>query len=314
MFACMNQFWQKDINMLISGFSFVRNGDILSYPVAEAIRSVLPLCDEFIIAVGRGDEGDRTREIIVGIGDPKIRIIDTVWENHEGSGGRIYREQTNLALAECRGDWCLYIQCDEAIHERYVGPIRLACEQYREDLRVEGFRFNYKHFWGDYDHYKRDHTFYAWEVRIIRNAIGMQSVGDAQSFRIGKRKPRVVALDAEVFHYGYVRHPDLMGKRNAAVKVNYIGGEAQAVVDAYSYGPLGECLPFIDTHPAVMQDRITAISWRHLLDYSTGRSPSRRKLLRTWLEQTIFDGSQPWGYRTSKILRDRKYRIVGGAR
>jgi hypothetical protein len=88
--------------LLISGFSFVRNGDKLGYPVAESIRSILPICDEFIIAVGKGDSGDSTRSLITAINDPKIKIIDTAWENFEGSKGRIYSQQTNIALAACR--------------------------------------------------------------------------------------------------------------------------------------------------------------------------------------------------------------------
>jgi len=38
--------------MTISGFSFVRNAISLDYPIAEAIRSVLPLVDEFVVACG----------------------------------------------------------------------------------------------------------------------------------------------------------------------------------------------------------------------------------------------------------------------
>ena len=63
--------------MKISGFSFARNADSLGYPVVESIRSILPVCDEFVIAIGKGD--DRTRDLVIEIGDPKIRIIDTVW-------------------------------------------------------------------------------------------------------------------------------------------------------------------------------------------------------------------------------------------
>ena len=62
--------------MKISGFSFCRNAQKLYYPLAESIRSILPLCDEFVVAVGKGDADDRTRETIEGIGDPKIRILD----------------------------------------------------------------------------------------------------------------------------------------------------------------------------------------------------------------------------------------------
>jgi len=66
--------------MTISGFSFVRNGVKLYYPVAEMVKSILPLVDEFVIAIGKGDKDDTTRDKIVEIGDPKIKIIDTEWE------------------------------------------------------------------------------------------------------------------------------------------------------------------------------------------------------------------------------------------
>ena len=59
--------------MKISGFSFVRNGIKLYYPVIESICSILPIVDEFIVAVGRGDADDTTRESIASIGDSKIR-------------------------------------------------------------------------------------------------------------------------------------------------------------------------------------------------------------------------------------------------
>ncbi|MCB0747493.1 MAG: hypothetical protein KDC90_08515, partial [Ignavibacteriae bacterium] len=66
--------------MKISGFSFVRNGVSLYYPIVESIKSILPIVDEFIIAVGQSKEGDDTREKIAKINDPKVKIIDTVWE------------------------------------------------------------------------------------------------------------------------------------------------------------------------------------------------------------------------------------------
>ena len=69
--------------MKISGFSFVRNGIKLYYPVAESIRSILPICDEFVVAVGRGDDDDTTRAEIEAIGDPKVRIVDTVWPEEQ---------------------------------------------------------------------------------------------------------------------------------------------------------------------------------------------------------------------------------------
>ena len=103
--------------MKISGFSFTKNADTLYYPAVASIRSVLPLCDEFIIVVGKSSPGDRTRELIKAINDPKIRIIDTEWENRPKTGTHIFGDQTNIALDACIGDWCFYLQSDEVVHE-----------------------------------------------------------------------------------------------------------------------------------------------------------------------------------------------------
>ncbi len=110
--------------MKISGFSFVRNGDKLYYPVAEAIQSILPICDEFVIAVGKGDEDDRTRELIEAIDDPKIRIIDTEWNEQYYKKGIINSIQTDIAMQECSGDWLFYVQADEVVHEKYLPVIQ----------------------------------------------------------------------------------------------------------------------------------------------------------------------------------------------
>ena len=66
--------------MKISGFSFVRNGISLYYPIVESIKSILPIVDEFIVAVGKSSDGDDTRERIAAIKNPKVKIIDTIWE------------------------------------------------------------------------------------------------------------------------------------------------------------------------------------------------------------------------------------------
>ena len=102
--------------MTISGFSFARNAYKLGYPIVESILSVLPICDEFVIAIGKGDEDDNTRDMVIAIGSPKIKIIDTEWTDREHLKNLIYSQQTNIALRECSGDWCFYIQADEVLH------------------------------------------------------------------------------------------------------------------------------------------------------------------------------------------------------
>jgi len=101
--------------MKISGFTFCRNMVRYDYPIIESIRSILPIVDEFIVNVGRCDDG--TLELVRSIGDPKIRIIQSVWDETLRTGGLIYSQQTNIALAACTGDWAFYLQADEVVHE-----------------------------------------------------------------------------------------------------------------------------------------------------------------------------------------------------
>ena len=45
--------------MKVSGFTFVRNAVKYDYPVVESIASILPLCDEVVVAVGQSEDGTR---------------------------------------------------------------------------------------------------------------------------------------------------------------------------------------------------------------------------------------------------------------
>ena len=199
--------------MKISGFSFVRNGIKLYYPVVEAVKSVLPIVDEFIIAIGKSDDDDNTREEIEKIDDPKIKIIDTVWKDEDRKGGRIYALETDVAREACSGDWLFYIQSDECLHEKYHPDVQKRCEELLNDNRVEALIFRYKHFWGDFNHYHNGHGWYPKEIRIVRNLPEIHSWMDAQSFRYyenyghphqqeGTRKLNAALVDAEIYHYG----------------------------------------------------------------------------------------------------------------
>jgi len=58
--------------MKVSGFTFIRNASQNDYPIVEAISSVLPLCDEFIVA--HGNSNDDTLDLVRSIKSDKIKI------------------------------------------------------------------------------------------------------------------------------------------------------------------------------------------------------------------------------------------------
>ena len=45
--------------MKLSGYTYVRNGIQLDYPFVESIKSVLPICDEFIVVLGDSHDSSR---------------------------------------------------------------------------------------------------------------------------------------------------------------------------------------------------------------------------------------------------------------
>ncbi|MFP4164550.1 MAG: hypothetical protein ACLFQB_11985 [Chitinispirillaceae bacterium] len=297
--------------MKISGFSFARNAQKLYYPVAEAIKSILPICDEFVIAIGKGDEDDRTREEVEAIDDPKVKIIDTVWHDREKLKGHIHGQQTNIALRECTGDWCFYIQADEIVHEKYLPVIKRRCEQLQENESVQGLLFDYKHFWGDYNHYHINHAWYPKEIRIIRNGLGIESWESAQSFRLNSQKIKVAPVDAEIFHYGWVRPPHLMNKKRHEFNTTHRGSQySKNIADEpleFNYGSLEKLYVYNDSHPAVMKEWLENFNWADKLQYK-GKSNVKHKHDRfkyrflTFFEQLL--GCRIGGFQNYILLKD----------
>ncbi len=279
--------------MRISGFSMGRNVSKLYYPIRESIMSALPLVDEFVFALGKGEEDDNTRELIESIGSPKIRIIDTEWDLEAYPRGMEHAHQTDIAREACGGDWLLYLQADEVLHEEDHPQIRRRCEELLNKPDVEGLLFDYLHFWGDYEHYQKSHGWYKHEIRIVRNDPDIHSFESAQSFRRipnfdgrsyrkheGTHKLKVARAGARIFHYGWVRPPHYMKTKIRHLNTNHRGSAEANRLDAttlpeFDYGPLDRLAVFKDTHPAVMRDKIASFDWGDKLQQSGKPNPMR---------------------------------------
>lgn len=296
--------------MKISGFTMVRNAEKYYFPIRESILSVLPIVDEFIVALGDSTEGDHTRQIIESIGSPKVKIIDRIWSETDFKDGIIFANETNVALSHCTGDWCIYLQADEVVHEKDLDNIVNACQSYLTDTSVDGLLFKYYHFWGDYDHYLPFHGWYKNEIRIIRNHMGIISFKDAQSFRkkdLGLMDVR--EIDAHIYHYGWVRPLELMQSKKKEQDSMHHGKKAteekyKLKPNEFDYGALGRIPVFKGSHPALMTDFISKINWKHKLNYSKKAKLNRPLLkheilkyrLLTFFENTFNSGRDFFGY------------------
>jgi len=281
--------------MKVSGFTVIRNAIKYDYPIVEAIRSILPLCDEVVVAVGNSD--DNTLELIQNI-DPKIRIIETIWDDSLREGGRVLAVETDKAYAaiSADSDWAFYIQGDEVIHEKYHPAILAAMQKYKGDLKVEGLLFNYKHFYGSYDYIGSSLSWYLDEIRIVRNRKDIFSYRDAQGFRKQpNEKLNVKKIEAFVYHYGWVKAPEVMQKKQETFHKmwhddSWVEENIVKAVEFDYQSKIDQLKLFDETHPAVMQKRISEKNWKFEYDISYNKIRMKDRLknfLRTYLNIDI---------------------------
>lgn len=318
--------------MKISGFTMGKNAHKLYYPMRYAIESILPIVNEFVVALGDSDEDDTTREEIGKIDSEKVRIIDTVWDIEKYPQGMEHAHQTDIAKEHCSGDWLFYLQSDELVHERYLPVIEARCRELLDDQDVEGLLFNYHHFWGDYQHIQDTHCWYRKEIRIIRNDPEIHSWESAQSFRripdfdgLQYRqqehtyKLKVAPVDAWIYHYGWVRPPVVMQNKIKAFTTNH---EGRASVDRkirekkyptyFDYGNLARLTTFNGSHPKVLQPWMDRFDWQDQLRFggpATSQIPMKMKHDRlkyrvvSWIEKKILGGRRLGEFKNYRILK-----------
>jgi hypothetical protein len=290
--------------MKVTGFSFIRNAEKFDYPIVEAITSILPICDEFILALGNSE--DNTLEIIKSINSDKIKIIPTVWDDALREGGKTLAIETNKAFdaVASDSDWAFYIQGDEVIHEKYLDIIYEAMKQYKDDLSVDGLLFNYKHFFGSYDYIGNSRSWYRKEIRVIRNNKTIRSYKDAQGFRkISNEKLRVKQIDACVNHYGWVKDP--FAQQRKQENFNKLWHDDQWVKkhvgerELFDYSGIDSLKEFKESHPQVMQKRISEKNWKFDFNPSDEKLSLKNKVL---MKVEKYTGWRIGEYRNYKII------------
>jgi hypothetical protein len=252
--------------MKVSGFTFVRNAVKFDYPVVEAITSILPLCDEVVVCVGKSE--DDTLSLIENIPSDKIRIVHSVWDDTLCKDGKVLAVETDKAFdaVAADADWAFYIQADEVVHEKYLPVIKQAMAQYQDDHRVDGLLFKYVHFYGSYDYVGDSRTWYRHEIRIVRNNKAVRSYRDAQGFRKDGKKMRVKEIDAAIYHYGWVRNPYHMHAKQSNLERLYCEKVTVSADELYDYSNVASLKLFDGTHPQVMQARISQQDWDFTFD------------------------------------------------
>ena len=296
----------------LSGFTIIRNGVEFDFPFLESFTSALSIVDEFIINIG--ESSDDTKEKIQKwisalskVDAKKIITFDSHWplDNLElKKGGKILSQQTNLALEKCKSRWCLYLQADEVLHEEDHDEIKKQLEAAEKNNNVEALVFQYIHFYGNYNVVQTSRSSYRREIRIIRNGLGIQSTGDAQSFRHRDgKKLNAVLTKARIFHYGWVRPQEKMKEKTVFMDSLYRNEVGDGGTGTnYIYKRIIGLRPFLASHPEVMLDRV-----RHAPEFDFKKAPKVFHLQDTWkVVSAIFEkftGYRPFEFKNYKLIK-----------
>ncbi len=162
----------------LSACTIVRNGVKLAYPLEASILSYYPICDEIVLAYDPTSE-DETEKHVKDLARryPKIRPLPSPWNMDNHTVGTEIAVQSNVAWEACAGDWILYVQADEAIHEGDHAALREALT--RTD--INGILFDRRSFMGMLDSEVPEY-YVRGLLRLLRNGTGCV-VGDGTTCR-----------------------------------------------------------------------------------------------------------------------------------
>ncbi|MDC0597141.1 glycosyltransferase [Candidatus Pseudothioglobus singularis] len=239
--------------MKVSGFTFIKNGQILGYPFLQSIQSILPIVDEFVINVGESE--DCTLALIQSIESNKIRIIQSKWNDSMQDRGYVYGQQKMISQFNCTGDWAFYVEGDEVYHEDDLDKIKASMQTYVNNPNIEALIFDFYHFYGNANSYLDSPGWYRSEARIIKNSVRSYAPDGLfwlvlESNKKG-RYPRAKHTGVNCYHYGWVRSEDEMNLKSEKVQ-KYWGGKPVKI--DYSQMDQSIIKQFSGTHPNVVQD------------------------------------------------------------
>lgn len=266
--------------------------------------------------MGKGEDG--TREAVAELNDPKIKIIDTVWDEGLRTGGKVFAQQANIGMDHCRGDadWLFHLQADEVLHEQDLPLLQKHLKAHKDNREIDGLLFPFIHFYGDYFHYCPSRRFHKYEIRVVKNKRNIRSYKDSMGFRKyadptnqeGEKGAKLKALliPAVVYHYSWARPPKkLTAKRIAFGKVynpndDFIEELNRTEKDGYGYREYDYLRRFKGTHPAVMQPVVASQNWHFEYDPAKNNMSLKEKVLKVVEELT---GKQLFTYKNYKMVR-----------
>ena len=262
--------------MKVSAFTFIKNGQILGYPFLQSIQSILAIVDEFVINVGESE--DDTLLLIQSLASPKIRIIESHWNDSMQDRGYVYGQQKMIAQFNCTGDWAFYIEGDEVYHENELEKIKKSMEMHLNNPNVEALVFDFHHFYGNVNSILNSPGWYRSEARIIKNSVRSYAPDGLFWLVLDSNKkgryPRAKHTGANCYHYGWVRSEEEMNLKIS--KVQKYWDKDPFKID-YSQIDQSIIKKFEGTHPKIVKDWLPKDVGLYIADSSYKLTQKQKK-------------------------------------
>ena len=242
--------------MTIGGFMCSRNLLRLDYSWEEAIRSMLPICDQ--ISISDCDSSDGTMMALRWLAskEPKIQICHFPWQNPVADPSW-YPGWLNHAREHLETDYAIYLDADEVFDEKDYPRIREAAEK-GEALMC--YRYN---FWRDPQHLIP--VGHCCGVDVIR--CGPQRMffpSDYPDLRAKEISDIAQKCEVKVYHYGFLRKREAFFRKSRATQQIWSGFYDERLEKAEKHDGPWSTMPgvtgwedrldeFIGTHPEVIK-------------------------------------------------------------
>jgi glycosyltransferase involved in cell wall biosynthesis len=186
----------------LSIYTFAKDALFFDYHIVDMLRHHLPLADEIVVCEGHSTDG--TYEAVSGL-DPRIRVFRRHIDTSDPKSW--LRSAKDHARRECRGDWCLLLDCDEFVPEWEFDGLRKYIATTTHDIASATYTHFYANYKVFYDNPSR--PFPPRQKRILhRNRPDIEILGDGSDVRITGRGNEGVdgTFQFACHHFGEVRN------------------------------------------------------------------------------------------------------------
>lgn len=247
----------------LGGAVCIRNGNQLDYCWREAIKSLLPVCDEVVVCDGESTDGTQEEIRDWAVIEPKIKLCVYPWPNPVGDI-EFWVKWLNYAREHLSTDYHFQLDADEVLSEKSYPEVLSVLDGPPHSVWV--WRRN---FWADTKHLiPPGHCCGHRVVRIAPSNVWLASDG------CNERGNAAVAMalhsEIEIFHYGFLRKRKSIFQKAKELQRMFFGAGADPRMDEVE-----------DKDGNWMRD-IKGIDWiNQLVDYN-GDHPA---VIHQWLRE-----------------------------